>query len=188
MRARLEKDCRPFRVKASRYNPEQRAFVEKYTDKLVEMGVFVETPTAAWQATHFWPKSGSKSIYCMAIDLGPVNSATVKETWPMPYIDSEVADFAGSSCFAVLDFISAYWQLALDPESFIACGIVVRKKVLTSKRVLPELANATSYFQSSIEPLFKERREHMISRLDDFSLHTPTEAELLKVLEKVFRI
>ena len=122
------------------------------------------------------------------VTVRPVNAATIKESWPMPHLDSEVLEFRGSQVFAVLDFVSAYWQLLLHPGSYDACGIVGPKEVLVSKRVLPGLANATSYFQSTIEPLFQELRANMKAWLDDFNLHATNEEQLLLILERFFEI
>ena len=117
MRVRLEPNRRPVRVKARRYSPEQRRFMEKYAEKLLDMDFVMIMPTATWQAAPLIvPKPGSKAKFRMAIDLRPVNSATVKESWPMPHLESEMIDFAGSNCFASLDFVSAYWKLALHPD------------------------------------------------------------------------
>ena len=134
------------------------------------------------------PKGRSRSKYRMAIDLRPVNAATIKESWPMPHLESEMLDFVGSTCFASLDFVSAYWQLPLDPSSYTLCGIVTPKFVIASKRVLPGLANATSYFQSTVEPLFAELRPNLKAWLDDFNLHAAEESNLLYVLEKFFLV
>lgn len=162
MRVRLQPESKPVRVKARRYSPEQRSFMEKYGDKLLEMDFALVMPTASWQAAPLiLPKPGSKYKYRLAIDLRPVNASTVKESWPMPHLDSEVMDFAGSTCFESLEFVSAYWQLPLHPDSYTSCGIVTPKTVLASKRVLPGLANATSYFQSIVEPLFCEMRDNL---------------------------
>lgn len=189
MRLRLKTGKSPVRVKARRYSPEQRSFMEKYAEKLLEMDFCVFMPTAAWQAAPFIvPKLGSRSKYRMAIDLRPVNAATVKESWPMPHLDSEVMDFAGSTCYASLDFVSAYWQLPLHSESYSACGIVTPKSVLASKWVLPGLAHATSYFQSTVGPLFSELRAKLKVWLDDFNLHTMGETELLDLLARFFAI
>ena len=71
-------------------------------------------PTAEWQAAPLLvPKPGSKAKLRMAVDLRPVNAVTVKESLPMPHLDSEMQDFAGSKFFAILDFVSAYLQLPL---------------------------------------------------------------------------
>lgn len=66
----------------------------------------------------------------MTMYLRPVNSATLKESWPMPHLDSEVYDLSGSKCFASLDFVSGYWQLPLHPDSYTACGVITPRVVL----------------------------------------------------------
>ena len=185
MRVRLNEGDREIRVKVRRYSPDQRAFLDAYLQKLIELGFCEEKPTAAWQAAPLlMAKPNSRSKYRLAIDLRPVNAATIKESWPMPHLDSGVPEFRGSQVFAVLDFVSAYWQLPLHPGSYDACGIVGPKQVLVSKRVLPGLANATSYFQSTIEPLFLELRANMKAWLDDFNLHATNEEQLLLILER----
>lgn len=97
----------------------------------------------------------------LAVDLRPVNVATLKEAFPIPQIESEIKDFAESTCLGFLDFVSGYWQLAVHPNSYKACGIVTSKGVVPSNRVLPGLANATPYLQSFIEPLFSTLRDNM---------------------------
>ena len=189
MRVRLRDNCSPVRVKARRYSAEQREFLDAYLHKPLELGFCKEMATASWQAAPLLVhKKDSKSKYRLAIDLRPVNAATLKESWPMPHLDSEVLEFKGSMFFAVLDFFSAYWQLQLHPDSYTACGIVGPRGVVVSKRVLPGLANATSYFQSTVEPLFQELRKNMKAWLDDFNLHAGSEDELHDLLEKFFQI
>lgn len=57
-----------------------------------------------------------------------------------------------------------------------------------SKRVLPGLANATSYFQSSVEPLFRNLRGNMKAWLDGFTLHARDENQPLELLDRFFTI
>ena len=189
MRVRLQHGYRPIRVKARRYSGEQRAFLNAYVDKLKKMGFFEEMPTAEWQAAPLLvPKPGTKAGYRMTVDLRPVNSATIKESWPMPHLDSEVFDFSGSKCFASLDFVSGYWQLPLHPESYNSCGVITPHGVVISKRVLQGLANAVAFFQSSVEPLFSSLRDNLKAWLDDFSLHAVDEDTLLDKIEEFLRI
>jgi len=163
--------------------------MNKYIDTLKEMGFFEDMPTAEWQAAPLiLPKPGSKAGWRMTVDLRPVNGATIKESWPMPHLDSEVFDFAGSRCFASIDFVSGYWQLPLHPDSYTRCGVVTPRGVVISKRVLPGLANACAYFQSSVEPLFAELRSFFKAWIDDFSLHGKEEEELLDALETFLSI
>ena len=146
-------------------------------------------PTAKWQAAPLLvPKPGSKAKLRMAVDLRPVNAAAIKESWPMPHLESENLDFTNSTCFAVLDFVSTYWQLPLHQDSYTACGVVTPRGVVASIWVLSGLANATAHFQSSMEPLFSELRENMKAWIDDFNLFCGNEEQLLQLLERVFEI
>ena len=189
MMVRLKENCLPIRVKARRYSAEQRGFLDAYLKKLVDLGFCEEMATATWKAVPVLVhKKESRSKYRLAIDLRPVNAATMKESWPMPHLDSEILDFKGSVCFAVLDFVSAYWQLPLHPDSYETCGIVGPRGLIVSKRVLPGLANAASYFRSTVEPLFQEMRNNMKAWLDDFNLHVGNEEKLMDLLEKFFQI
>ena len=115
--------------------------------------------TATWQdAPLLVQKNESRSKYRLAIYLRPANAATMKKSWPMPHLDSEILYFKVIVFFAVLNFVSAYFQLPLNPDSYETCRSVGTKGFIVSKLLLPEPANATSYFQSTVEPLFCGRR------------------------------
>ena len=96
---------------ARNYPALQRKFLTSYIDKMVEMDFTLLNPHATWQAAPLcMPRPKSKFFFRLAIDLRPVNAATVKKAWPMPHLDSEMADFRGHNCFASLDFCLGYWQ------------------------------------------------------------------------------
>jgi len=93
MRVRLKHGYRPIRVKARRYSVEQRRFLNEYVNRLKDMGFVEDMPTAEWQAAPLLvPKPGSRSGYRLTIDLRSVNAAMIKESWPMPHLESEVFD------------------------------------------------------------------------------------------------
>ncbi len=189
MSVRLEPGRKSIKVKGRRYSPERRKILHRNVEKLKELEFLVDIPTAELQAAPLLvPKLGSKATFCMAFDLRPVNAATIKESWPMPHLNSEVTDFAKSSCLSRHHLVSGCWQLPLEEESQLACGVVTPLGAVASKRVLPGLASATAYFQRIVEPLSSELSEHMNGWLDDFNLHTNSESELLDYLEKVFKI
>ena len=161
----------------------------KYDDKLKEMDFIVGIPTTKWQSVPLiFPKQSSRTGMLLAVDLRPVNNATIKEAWPMPHFDSEAHNFAGSIYIATTPFISGYWQLAVYPDSYLTCGIVIPGGVVISKRVLPGLANATSHFQSTIEPFASALRGNMKAWLDDINLHAVDENELLDKFEAFIEI
>lgn len=106
----------------------------------------------------------------------------------MPHFDSEVNEFSGSRCFASLYFVSGYLQLAVHPYSYTARRIVTPKGFLASKRALPGLDNATSHFQSSVEPLFTSLRDNMKAWLNDLDIHAADKGTLLERLERFIEI
>ena len=160
-----------------------------YIDRLVEMGFLIPNPDAEWHAAPLLvPKPNSRAEFRMTVDLRPVNAATKKESWPMPHLESELQDFAGSACFASLDFCSGYWQCPLDKDSWNACGIVCPKGVYSATRTLQGLTNAVKYFQSTVEPLFFDLRHYLKAWLDDFNLHAKDEAVHLRNLRQFFEI
>lgn len=124
--------------------------------------------------------------YRMTIDLRSVNATKVKESWPMPHLESELLDFSGSKCFASLYVVSGYWQLPLDSHD--ACCIVTPRGFYTSKRVLQGLANSVAHLRRTIDPLFVDLREHIKICIDDFFAHAPNEPSLLDTLEHFLRI
>lgn len=138
-------------------------------DTLEAMEVFFKIPTSEWQAASLLvPKPGSKANMRMAIDLRPGNEATFKESWPIPHLESEIQDFGSSTCFETLDFVLGYWMLPLHGDLYIACRVVTPKIISSCRRVLSRLANAASYFQSTVEPMFQSRRQCTKAWLDDF--------------------
>lgn len=146
----LDLKKKPVKVKTRRYPAKQRKFLDRYITQLSNMGFIKPCPQASWQAApHLVPKD-SKPGFRTTIDLQPVNGATKADKWPMPMIESELCDFKGSRHFSAMDLAAGYWQCSLDPTSYDACGIIAPQGTFVSTRVLQELKDAASYFQSTI--------------------------------------
>ena len=83
--------------------------MKKFVERLVEYG-FVEVNTSAqWAAAPLCVHKPGPSKFRLTFDLRPINAATKPLAWPMPHIESELADLAGSKIFAKIDFVSSYW-------------------------------------------------------------------------------
>lgn len=81
--------------------------MENYIQALLDLGIFTDEIVADWHAAPLIvPKLNSKSPYRMAIELRPVHAATIQKAWPMPNLEAEMLEFARSTCFACLDFVS----------------------------------------------------------------------------------
>ena len=75
------KSYSPVSSKGRRYSGEQREFLGAYMMKLLEIGFCEEMATASCQAAPLLvQKKDSSATFWLAIDLRPLNAATVKES------------------------------------------------------------------------------------------------------------
>ena len=51
------------------------------------------------------------------IDYWQLNEATVKDAYPLQRIDEALDQLAGAKWFHILDLVSGYWQVAMNPDS-----------------------------------------------------------------------
>ena len=106
----------------------------------------------------------------------------------MPQIDAELSDFRGCGFYAVIDFVSSYWQLLLA----LACqeyhSIITPFGVYTPTRTLQGAVNSAVNFQSRVEPCFAHMQDKVKGWLDDFILLIKSKEQHLEALEMFFQV
>lgn len=188
MKVELLPNCIPFRAKLRRYPPEQREYLKRFTNKLIEYGFAKENHHAEWaSAPLLVPKTGTKD-YRTTFDLRMVNKATRPTTWPMPHIQSEILDFQHSTVFASIEFCAGYWQMPLDPALQNYNSFITSTGVFQPTRTLQGATNSAQNFQSRVEPCFQSLRSNFKAWFDDFALHAEDDHTLLRYLEAFFKI
>ncbi len=133
-------------------------------------------------------KKNGQAKYRMAIDLRPVNAITVPVVWPMPHLEYEAIDFAGSTLFSSIDFVSGYWQLPLDLDTAGSHSKITPNAVYLPTITLQGATNSCANFQAKVEQLFAELRDNLKAWLNDLLLHCEGEDKLLSVLRQFFAI
>ena len=126
--------------------------------------------------------------YRMTVDHRPPNAATIPVSWPMPNIEAESADFVGSRHYAVLDFVSGYYQLPLAAESQDILSFITSDGVFTPTRTCQGATNSAANFQACVEPLFHRIADRLKCWLDDFLIFSPSLDRWLDALRQSFEI
>jgi len=188
MKIEIMENAKPFKAKARRYPPEAREYMDSFSDKILEYGFGKINTNAKWvSAPVIVPKAGP-SKFRMTFDYRPVNAVTNQTVWPMPHIESELSDMAGSTCFASIDFPSGYWQLPLHEDSQEYLSFATANRIIQPTRCTQGAKNCTANFQSKVEPLFHKIRKSMKAWIDDFILHQKGEGKHLGTLRQFFLI
>ena len=93
-----------------------------------------------------WSQSLMVSVrFC--IDYRQLNSLTVKDSYPLPRIDTCFDALGGTKYFSTLDLRQGYWQVENDPATADKTTFITRKSAFKFK-VLPfGLSNAPAIFQ-----------------------------------------
>ena len=150
MKVELKEDLTPIAAKTRRYTRDGRKFMEHYVDRVIEYGFGKVTTEAKWVAARVLVAKPAPPLFRLTFDYRPIKAATVPMTRPMPDIDSEMADLAGSKFFAVIDFVSGYWQLPLDKKSQLLLSFMTTNKVVCPTRCTQGAKNAGANFQSIV--------------------------------------
>lgn len=188
LKLHIKEGVQPVRAKPRRYPPEKRKFLRNYVAELEKLTLIVPATRTDWVAAPLIVPKKPPAMYRMTMDYRPVNAATSKSTWPMPYIDAVLQDVRGSKAFAVIDFTSGYWQLPMHPDSQALHAFITPDGVMQPTRTTQGGCNSAANFQACVEPCFSELRDNLLAWLDDFALHHYTEDGLLHVLERFLQI
>lgn len=178
----------PHIAKVRRFTPDQRQFMEGYARKLHEFSFIEPNNLATWVSAPVVAPKPPPAKYRLTFDIGRVNQATEPISWVMTHIETSLLDVSGSTCFANVDFCSAYWQLPVDDLTSSLQSVWTLIGVFRSLRSLQGVHNSAPNFQGKVEPLFAALRDNLICWLDDVLIQATSEKQLLSVLVQFFQI
>ena len=84
-------------------------------DKLLKVGFIYPVETSEWVSPMVVaPKKDGKWRIC--VDFKPLNAATKKDPYPLPFVDQILDSVASYECHNVCDGSSSYFQLKIAPK------------------------------------------------------------------------
>ena len=174
----------PFKSKAYRIPHSQKIIVERELEKMLSIGV-IKKSNSPWSSPVVLVKKKDGSVrFC--VDYRRLNALTVKDNYPLPYIDETLEGFIGKTHFSTLDLISGYWQFLMDPESQLFTSFITHKGTFMFLRMPFGLCNAGASFQRAMEEVCQDLPNSM-AYIDDVITASEGFNNHLKDLKSVFQ-
>ena len=178
-------ESKPIRQNPRRLPISQRAVAEAEIESMLKRGV-IEPSSSPWASPIVLVrKKDGTTRFC--VDYRRLNSATVKDSYPLPRIDDSIDALSGSCWFSTLDLASGYWQVEVAekdrPKTAFTTG-----SGLYQFTVMPfGLCNAPATFERLMERVLSGLPwEVCLLYLDDIIVHAATFEAELERLRSVF--
>ena len=160
----------------------ERKIVEDETSKMLRMGVIQPSKSPYGAPVVLVNKKDNAARFC--VDYRGLNEITVKDNYPMPYIEEELERFRGCRYFTTLDLTSGYWQFLVEDSAQKYTAFSTHEGHFEFKRMPFGLCTAGATFQRNMEELLKGL-EFARNYIDDIMVASKTFEEHLKHLELV---
>ena len=159
--------------------------IDEHVEKMLANDI-CEPSTSPWASNVVLVKKSDGTLrFC--IDYRQLNSLTVKDSYPLPRIDTCFDALGGAKYFSTLDLWQGYWQVENDPETSDKTTFITRKGAFKFK-VLPFwLSNAPAVFQRLMNLVMQGLPwEACLVFLDDIIVISSTFDQHLERLKAVF--
>jgi hypothetical protein len=167
-------------------NPILKDFVKEELQKLLNVGFIYPISDSKWVSPLVVVPKKSTGKWRMCVDFRELNKATLKDYFPLPFIDQVLDTLAGKRYFSFLDGYSGYNQIQIaledqDKTTFTCPWGTYAYKVLPFG-----LCNALATFQRVVLGVFADLIHDCVEvYMDDFTVYGNTFEEALSNLEKV---
>ena len=124
----------------------------------------------------------------ICVDYQRLNKVTMKDHFPLPFIDHMLDRLAGNEYFCFLDGYSGYNQITIAPEDQEKTTFTCPYGTFSFRRMLFGLCNALRTFQRCMMAIFSDMVEKSIEVfMDDFSVIGSTFDDCLHNLTLVLK-
>ncbi|GJW18161.1 reverse transcriptase domain-containing protein [Tanacetum coccineum] len=198
-------DKKPVVQKQRRLNPNMQEVVKKEIVKLLDTGIIYPIADSPWVSPiHCVPKKGGITVvtnendelvptrtvtgWRVCIDYHKLNEATVKDHFPLPFMDQMLERLAGNKYFCFLDGFSGYFQIPIDPMDQEKTTFTCPFGTYAYRRMPFGLCNAPATFQRCMLAIFHDMIEESVKVfMDDFSVFGNSFDKCLNNLDKMLQ-
>jgi len=177
---------RPIAQQRRKFNDEKRQAIREEVGKLVDAGHIREIQYLKWLSNVVMVKK-SNGKWRMCVDFTDLNSACLKDCYPLPNISILVDNASGHRLLSFIDAFSGYNQIRMHPSDEEKTAFMAESANYCYKVMPFGLKNVGATYQrlmdKILQPMFG-RNVH--AYVDDMVVTSPKEAAHLADLEELF--
>jgi hypothetical protein len=172
----LQLSTAPISRRPYKMTPKELAELKVQLKKLLDKG-YIRPSSSPWGCLALFVKKKDQSL-SLCVDYQPLNAITVKNKYPLPYIDILFDQLASAKVFFKVDLRSGYHQIKIHSED-------VSKTVFSTMYELYEylvmsfgLTNALAHFMYLMNSVFMaELDKFILVFIDDILIYSKNKEE-----------
>nr|GEZ12255.1 retrovirus-related Pol polyprotein [Tanacetum cinerariifolium] len=169
----MEEDFKPAVQHQRRVNPKIHDAIKQEVLKLLDAGLIYLISDSPWR---------------VCIDYRKLNEATLKDHFPLSFMDQMLERLAGNQYYWFLDGFSGYYQIPIDPKDQEKTTFTYPYETFAYHRMPFGLCNEPGTFQRCMMAIFHDMIEKTMEVfMDDFSVFGNSFQSCLSYLEKMLK-
>jgi hypothetical protein len=148
--------------------------MERQLIDLINSGHIQPSSSPCASAAFFIPKRDTSEM-CLVTDYRALNKATIKNRYPLPWIEELLDTLQGAKWFTKLDLTVLYHQVRMNPDDVWKTMFKTKFGIFEWKFIPFGLTNAPDTFMRLINDIFREHvGQFVVIYLDDILVFSQT--------------
>jgi hypothetical protein len=180
----LKPGTAPISRRSYQMPPNELAELKIQLQDLLEKG-FIRPSSSPWGCPAIFVMKKVQTLR-MCMDYRPLNEVTIKNKYPLPWIDILFDQLTGARVFSKIDLRSGYHQIRIRPEDIPKTAFTMRYGLFEYLVMSFGLTNAPAHFTYLMNSVFMpELDKFVVVFIDDILIYSKTKDEHAKHLRIV---